>query len=293
MEDSSLLWNGRSMATHGGLMKKIPICVAILLLFCLAMVEAENDKRTTSSNSDSSEVTTQTATTSDGRKVILKSDGTWEYYKETPPSVSVPKQTPPSVALPKEAPLSVTVPKESSPKVAVPKEAPPSVTVPKEILPKVADPNESEKGTLSFDARVGSKSGDAKPITGGSFYLLDNDLNNILQTSGLKPEKRLSLLNTFLMANYGSLLGIERSAKAFASAMESVKPHIVATTTSDVNGKGQFTSLVPGTYYLMNVGVIYLNTGSLTDRKAVLWNVKVHIKPGQNSTTLDEKNAVP
>jgi len=244
-------------------MKKIPICMAILLLSCLTTVEAENDKRTTSSKAESTEETTQTATTSDGRKVILKSDGTWEYYKETPPSVAVPKETP----------QNVTVPKETSPSIAV--------------------PNDSEKSILSFDARVVSKSGDAKPIAGGTFYLLDDDLNRILQTSDLKPEKRLSLLNTFSMANYGSSLGIERSAKAFAGAMESVKPHIVATTTSDFNGKGQFSSLVPGTYYLVNVSVVYLNTGSLNDRKAILWNVKVQIQPGQNSTTLDEKNAVP
>ncbi len=224
-------------------MKKIPACMAILLLFCLVTIEAESNKRTTSSKADSSEVTTQTATTSDGRNVILKSDGTWEYYNETPPSIAIP--------------------------------------------------NDSEKGTLSFDARVASKSGNAKPIAGGSFYLLDDDLKSILQTSALKPENRLSLLNTFLMANYGSSLGIERSEKAFARAMESVQPHIVATTTSDFNGKGQFSSLVPGTYYLVNVGVVYLNTGSLTDRKAILWNVKVQIQPGQNSTTLDEKNAVP
>jgi hypothetical protein len=74
--------------------------------------------------------------------------------------------------------------------------------------------------------------------------------------------------------------------------MESVKPHIVATITSDFNGNGQFSSLVPGTYYLMNASVIYLNTGSFADRKAFLWNVKVQIHPGQNSITLGEENAV-
>jgi hypothetical protein len=242
-------------------MKKTRICMAILVLLCLSTVEAQDDKRTASSNADPGEVTTQTATTSDGRKVILKSDGTWEYFRETPPDVQIPTETPPGV----------TLPKETSPSVAIPK---------------------SEKGTLSFDARIVSKSGDVKPIADGTFYLLDDDLNRILQTSDLKPEKRLSLLNTFSMANYGSTLGIERSAKAFARAMESVKTHIVATTTSDSNGNGQFSSLVLGTYYLMNASVIYLNTGSFADRKAILWNVKVQIHPGQNSITLSEENAV-
>jgi hypothetical protein len=234
--------------------------------------------------------------------VILKSDGTWEYYEEPPSVITVPKENSLSVAVPNE-PLSATFPKEKAPKVeapketlpsaAVPKETSPSVALPKEPPENVAVPKEIEKGTLSFDARIVPKSRDAKPIADGSFYLLNDDLNNILQTSGIKPEKRLSLLNTFLMANYGASLGIERSAKVFARAMESVKPHIIATSTSDNNGRGQFSALDPGTYYLVNVSVVYLNTGTLTDRKAILWNVKVQIQPGQNSMTLDEKNAVP
>jgi len=216
-------------------MKMASVCTAILLVFCLATVQAANETKPASPVVGTCVV--------NGRTVILNGDGTWEYFQE--------------------------------------------------ISPSIGQTNDDQKGTLSFDASVGSTSGDLKPIAGGTFYLLNDDLLNILQTSGLKPEKRLSLLDTFSMANYGSSLGIERNSKVFVKAMESVKPHVVATTTSDSNGKGKFSSIVPGTYYLMNVSVVYLNTGSLIDRSALLWNLKVEIKSGQNSITLDQENAVP
>ena len=242
-------------------MKVKSVFLALLILFCVLSVQAEEQKK-------SSEVTTQTATTSDGRKVILKSDGTWEYYKE---------ETPPA---PKPAPVTAAVPAAPvKPAQEVPIEKPPapSASVQKQI------PN----ATLSFVASV-----NAKPIAAETFYLLDNDLGNILQSSNFKSQKGMSLLNTFSMVYYGSSLGIQKSVKAFDSAMQSIKPHIVATTITDPNGKGQFPSMAPGTYYLMNLSIIFLNTGSLSDRKAILWNTRIQVQPGENSVTLDEKNAL-
>ena len=207
----------------------------------------------------------QIATTEDGRKVILKADGTWEYAKEI---LSV-----------QEAPRAEETPVPQPP--APLPETKPAVSIP-----------ESQKGVLSFEAAVPLKSGNVQPIAGSTFYLLDRDLNQILQTSGIKPEKKLSLLNTFSMAHYGSTIGVERSVKLFSSAMESIKPQIVATTTSSSDGKGEFVSIVPGVYYLMNVSVVNLNAENLTDRRSVLWNVKVQIQPGPNSIQLNESNAV-
>jgi len=268
------------------------IYIAILFVFSAITVHAENQTET-STKKESSEVTTQTATTSDGRKVILKSDGTWEYFKEPPPPIPVAVEPVPGPSLQSEPKAPVEPPPGTpvEPAPSAPVNPPPSTPV--EPLPTAPVAKPGEKGSLSFDAGVQLKSGNVKPIANGTFYLLDADLQNILQNSGLKPEKRLSLLNTFSMANYGSSQGVERSMKTFATAMESIKTHVVATTTSDSNGKGQFSSIPAGTYYLMNAGVVYMDTGSLTDRNPVLWNVKIEIKPGQNSISLDQKNAVP
>ena len=65
--------------------------------------------------------------------------------------------------------------------------------------------------------------------------------------------------------------------------MEAMRPHIVATVTTDFNGKGQFSAVPAGTYYLMGIGQLY--------KQVVLWNLKVDLNAGQNSVTLDQNNA--
>ena len=266
--------------------------IVFLLIICLISAGAEEHK-----TNQSGDGTTQIATTSDGRKVILNSDGTWKYYSE--PAPEPVKQTPPVPAelpivepsketLTPPTPVPVPAPTEPTAPVTTHSETPPATPTPENTSPAIAMPMETQKGTLSFEAVIASK-----PIAGGTFCLLNEDLNNILQASGLKPQKGLSLLNTFSMANYGATLGVERSVKTHDQAMESIKSHIIATTTSDPNGKGEFSSVNAGTYYLMHTGIVFMNTGSLNDRKAILWNLRVQIKPGQNAITLDEKNTVP
>jgi hypothetical protein len=235
------------------------ICIALLLTFYPISAKAEDPEEKESSN-------TQTATTSDGRKVILKSDGTWEYAKEDLPAK-------------KTAPVQQPSPVEQEEAVAAP---PAPIIVPKEV----------EKGLLSFEATVQWKSGTVQPITGATFYLLDKDLEDILQSSGIEAEKRLSLLNTFLIAYYGSTLNVQRGVETFSKAMEAIKPHIIATTTTDGTGKGEFPPVPTGSYHLMNTSTVFPEAGGLTGRKSILWNVPVQIQSGPNSITLNEKNAL-
>ena len=54
----------------------------VLLLLCAASLHAQGTRRRTPATRPSEPVSTQTTTTKDGRTVILKSDGTWEYAKE-------------------------------------------------------------------------------------------------------------------------------------------------------------------------------------------------------------------
>lgn len=221
------------------------IAALTVLFFCFVSIEAQTKpKRTTVANPTPSPsptpkepVTTQAATTEDGRAVILRSDGTWEYDKN-----------------PKPIPTPV--------KVAV-----------------------EENGTLSFETGLVMKSGDVKPVARATFYLLDKDLENILTSSGFRSEGGSSILSTFALKYVSRQLEQLRGASVttFDKTMESVKPHIIASTTTDFGGKGQFSSVKPGTYYLMHVGEI--------GRNVVLWNLKVELKAGQNSLTLDQNNA--
>ena len=148
----------------------------------------------------------------------------------------------------------------------------------------VAPIKTEQTSTLSFETGLVMKSGDVKPVARGTFYLLDNNLENILRSSGFQASGGSPILATFALKYVSRQLELLRgsSSTVFDRAMESVKPHIVANTTTDFSGKGQFSSVAPGTYYLMHVSEI--------GRNVVLWNLKVDLKPGQNSVTLDQNN---
>jgi hypothetical protein len=180
-------------------------------------------------------VGTQTATTKDGRTVILKPDRTWEYADNATPTVTSPNNS-------------------------------------SDIRPSAA---------LSFDTGLVFRSGDVKPLARSTFYLLDDDLENVLRNAGFLPETGLSLLNSLGMAYYGREL--EKYRASYEKAMEAMKPHIVTTVTTDFNGKGHFAAVPSGNYYLIGIGQLY--------KQVVVWNLKVNLNPGENSVTLDQNNA--
>jgi hypothetical protein len=54
---------------------------------------------------------------------------------------------------------------------------------------------------------------------------------------------------------------------------------------ADVNGKATLPGVPPGTYYLM--------VSTLYNRQPLYWDLKVELKPGANSVTLDQTNTTP
>ena len=66
--------------------------------------------------------------------------------------------------------------------------------------------------------------------------------------------------------------------------MTALTPHILQTITTDFGGKASFQPVATGTYYLM--GVTETPSGGWA-----VWNLRVDLKPGQNSVTLDQNNA--
>ncbi len=158
----------------------------------------------------------------------------------------------------------------------------------------------SAKGNLSVEAGLVFNSGDVKPVARVNFYLLDDNLETILSNAGIEAYQTIDTSG----ASKGALLGGMRAKKKSVSFVESyavwssspdlygeqllqskeaLKPHIIATITTDFSGKGEFSQVKPGNYYLMGVGG--------TGKQAVLWNMPIEIKAGKQSVILDNKNA--
>lgn len=220
--------------------------VALLLFPCSANLHAQTRNRNRAPVARPSQpVSTQTAITKDGRTVILKSDGTWEYTSD-PPNPTTPS---PSAPLPSE-----------------------------------------QNSVLSLEAGLVYKSGDTKPVARTTFYLLDDELGKILREAGLQPEashQRIyndvdrALVSTFASSIKFRIL--PQYQAFYPAAMEALKPHIIQSVTTDFGGKASFEPVPPKVYYLMGFNE--------TPRGYAIWNLKVDLKPGQNSVTLDQNNA--
>lgn len=52
----------------------------------------------------------------------------------------------------------------------------------------------------------------------------------------------------------------------------------------DANGKAQLPPIAPGTYYLFG--------SAMQNGRSIIWNLKVVLKAGANTVTLDQGNAV-
>ncbi len=172
-------------------------------------------------------LTTQKATTEEGKLVLLKSDGTWDYSNDINPNNST-------------------------------------------VSSVISDKN----GVLRFKVAVITRSGIVKPVPRGEFRLLDEDIKVILAsqaTQVLKTGDRIDKTIPYMKANT-------------ANNFELIKPHIIAKTTTDFEGNGEFSDLAPKTYYLYFFDKVADNI--------ILWSFKVDVKSGNNSILIDQNDAI-
>lgn len=186
--------------------------------------------------------------------------------------------------------------------------------------PKTSKPGVRPNSTLSVIG-VGYvytvtnlKTGDVVSQTEGNFsnatlYLLDDDAENVLQSAGMGPglmgDRFATLAFTQGVAQgdkvpiVGDLLStpIGQEAAAMVSeakadlecVMRAVRAHSAAEMTTDANARGTFPSVPAGTYYLYGW---YYRVRKPVRAGPVAWNLKVELKPGQNTLRLSVKDAV-
>ncbi|MFZ0750251.1 MAG: hypothetical protein WAM70_12890, partial [Pyrinomonadaceae bacterium] len=88
-------------------------------------------------------------------------------------------------------------------------------------------------------------SGDIKPVARTTFFLLDEDLRIILRPFGETPGTLGSKMD-FLYAFSDSA----KSKAEYQQIKSAVESHVIATVTTDFNGKAKLTDLVPGTRFV-------------------------------------------
>lgn len=209
------------------------LIIATAILSNATFMTYAQTKSKSSATRPTKPITTQKARTEDGREVILKSDGTWQYVSEQSTNVTSKNST------------------------------------------------LNQNSVLSFDTGLVFKSGDVKPVARGTFYLLDESMESIMKQTGFQAPKDKTFLDVLAIMYHGRR--IQTYNNAFNNAMNLIKPHVIATITTDFSGKAEFSSVPSGTYYLFGINQLFDNV--------VVWDLKVDLKSGRQSVTLDQNNA--
>jgi hypothetical protein len=122
--------------------------------------------------------------------------------------------------------------------------------------------------------------GGAQAVAREDFYLLNKDALQIWKEAGLLEGMKNE--DEFMIR---ILLHDVTATKDKPSKFdETLKPHIVKTTTTDFEGNAAFENVPQGEYY------IYGRTE--TRGGNAVWNYKVSTNPENKTTILDNKNAI-
>jgi hypothetical protein len=224
-----------------------------LTFFCFLGCFAVNAQVKPRSKAPVKTVTTQTATTEDGKRVILRSNGTWAYDTSANTTGTLTAQ-----------------PKETS------KAGTKTVSV--------------KTGRIDLEAGLIFNSGDVKPVGRATFYLLKEDASKIILTQphldahnqDIGRFGRTETLDKWSM--YGAVLYIDGSlSPTFALAVKTaLDAASVGQTTTGFDGKATFQDVPVGDYFLFG----YYTIGKQT----TYWNLPVTVKAGANKVVLDNNN---
>lgn len=117
------------------------------------------------------------------------------------------------------------------------------------------------------------------PLAGYPYTLLRDSFANALTKGGIPVPPGTSPLKVL-----GNACGAGRTPDC-QKILQVWKSDAISATRADITGKAILPGVPPGTYYLM-LSTRYNN-------QPISWDMKVELKAGANSVTLDQRNAAP
>jgi hypothetical protein len=129
---------------------------------------------------------------------------------------------------------------------------------------------------LAIASGFPQKAGQPNPVGNHGFYLLKDPVDTALTKGGFQPPTSLSPIN-------GMNLVCTKQTPDCQKAVAAIIADSATAVKSGPDGKAVFPAVLPGVYYVFGMGQ--------HQGKPLLWNVRVQIKAGDNSVTLDDRNA--
>jgi hypothetical protein len=132
--------------------------------------------------------------------------------------------------------------------------------------------------TLSIVSGFHTQPGVPNPLAGRPYVLLRDSYANALAKGGVSVPPGISPFKYVGSACANRTPDCQKTTDA-------IKADAVSAVRADANGNGTFPGVAPGIYYLMISG--------LFNNQSLVWGQAVQLKPGPNSLTLDQSNAIP
>lgn len=167
---------------------------------------------------------------------------------------------------------TINVPSDTT-TVTAPPTSSQTVTVPGSQTSIPSDPA-STKGRVVIDAKVASRTGAPQAVRNEKFYLLDKDLDTILNDADLEPIEGQTLANSFGL----SVVYPDRYGDFNRKALAAIKDHIKYSGMTDGSGKAQLGGIEPNSYYLFGI--------TKTGKGFALWSNQVTVRTGDNILNL-------
>lgn len=143
-------------------------------------------------------------------------------------------------------------------------------------------------GTIEIEAAIIMRNSEVRPVARSEFFLLDADLNTILNSAGFKTgwlHRRDTPANTFwyllAAAARGNLLG---GQKELLAAREAIKSHVIGTVTTGFDGKAKLENVKPGKYFL--IGSHY----HPVTKQVPCWELPVEVAGGKAAKVFFDSN---
>ena len=129
-------------------------------------------------------------------------------------------------------------------------------------------------GTVFIDAKVATRTGTQQPVRNAKFYLLDKDIETILNDAGLEPIDGQTLASSLGIA----IADPAKYADFYRDAIRALKEHIKYAGSTDGQGKAQLGSVKPESYYLFGA--------ARSGNGFAMWNSTVSVIAGDNQVNL-------
>ena len=131
---------------------------------------------------------------------------------------------------------------------------------------------------LALASGLATPAGGKNALVGHTFVLSREDFATVLTKAGFRPPAGTPVIAGWAQACKSGSPVCQQGLKAMGAAS-------LKAVTLDPSGKANFPEMPPGVYYLF--GSTRYGSGAL------LWNLRIDLKPSGQTLTLNERNAMP